>query len=110
MVFSFHMTMPGLSVVGQMCMGTCRCLSPSQLLCGSQWHSGAHQEMSQSLLGLHLASGRIVSPGALAYVHSGCASVSESHHREGTRETLAFSTSLSWKCVVVYPAAVHCSQ
>ena len=64
--------------------------------------------MSQPLLELHRVSGRIVSPGALAYIHSGRASVSGGRHREDTRETLAFSTSSSWNCVVVCPA--HCSR
>ena len=91
-----------------MCGGRCRCLSPSRLPFGSQRHSDAHQDMLQSLVGLRCASGHIVSPGALAYIHSGRASVSEGHHREDTRETLAFSTSPSWNCVVVCP--VHCSR
>ena len=88
--------------------GRCRCLSPSRLPFGSQRHSDAHQDMLQSLVGLHCASGHIISPGVLAYIHSGRASVSEGHHRDDTRETLAFSTSPSWNCVVVCP--VHCSR
>ena len=44
----------------------------------------------------------------MLYIHSGRASVSGGHHREDTRETLAFSTSSSWNCVLVCP--VHCSR
>ena len=98
--------MSGLSVVGQMCMGN-RCLSPGQLPFCSQHHSDAPQDMSQSLSGFHHVSDCIVSPGELVYIRSGHALVSEDHHREGTR-ALAFSTSLSWNCVVVCP--VLCLQ